>query len=134
MLEVWIRERGQWFGRVRGPDGRTTWISAADLHPTPLNTHRGRSPPRGAGQRPGCDSRNAAGDDGVMAWRCGKCDGANVPAHSQHCPRRAELHLDYVAGWGLLPKIQPRPRATDAPRMVGVSPDGDPTVRRADPA
>jgi hypothetical protein len=34
VLEVWIRERGHWYGRVRGPDGQTTWIPATDLHPT----------------------------------------------------------------------------------------------------
>jgi hypothetical protein len=35
ILEVWLRERDQWFGRVRGTDGRTRWIPAHDLHPSP---------------------------------------------------------------------------------------------------
>ncbi len=68
-----------------------------------------------------------------MAWRCGKCDGANVPGHSRHCPWRVELHVDCVAGWGLLPIVQPRPDAADVPR-VEVSADGDPPQRLADPA
>ena len=71
--------------------------------------------------------------DGRMAWRCGKCDGANVPAHSRHCPRRVELHLDYVAGWGLLPIVQPCTGAHYVARM-GVSDDGDPARRLPDPA
>lgn len=27
----WVKERQQWLGRVRGPDGRQKWIKAADL-------------------------------------------------------------------------------------------------------
>jgi hypothetical protein len=68
-----------------------------------------------------------------MAWRCGNCDGANVPAHCLHCPRRVELHLDYVAGWGLLPTVQPSTGAADVPRAE-VSANGDPGGRLADPA
>ncbi len=30
-LEWWVRQ--QWLGRVRGPDGRQKWITAADLRP-----------------------------------------------------------------------------------------------------
>jgi hypothetical protein len=30
-LDWWVRERREWFGRVRGPDGRQRWIKAADL-------------------------------------------------------------------------------------------------------
>jgi hypothetical protein len=70
----------------------------------PLHTVSARARPR-----PMCDSRHVEGDGGVMAWRCGKCDGANVPAHSPHRPRRAELHQEYVAGSGLPPKVQPQP-------------------------
>ena len=33
VLEVWIRERGQWYGRVREPDGHTTWIPSDHLQP-----------------------------------------------------------------------------------------------------
>jgi hypothetical protein len=32
-LDWWVRERQQWRGRVRGPDGRQKWIKAADLRP-----------------------------------------------------------------------------------------------------
>jgi len=30
-LDWWVKERQQWLGRVRGPDGRQRWIKAADL-------------------------------------------------------------------------------------------------------
>jgi hypothetical protein len=32
-LDWWVKERQQWLGRVRGPDGRQRWIKAADLRP-----------------------------------------------------------------------------------------------------
>jgi hypothetical protein len=32
-LDWWVKERQQWLGRVRGPDGRQKWIKAADLRP-----------------------------------------------------------------------------------------------------
>ncbi|HEY5846139.1 MAG TPA: hypothetical protein VIT42_05040 [Microlunatus sp.] len=40
-LDWWIRERGEWLGRVRDAQGRMLWIKAGDLrrqaeaHPTP---------------------------------------------------------------------------------------------------
>jgi hypothetical protein len=30
-LDWWVRERREWFGRVRGSDGRQRWIKATDL-------------------------------------------------------------------------------------------------------
>ena len=30
-LDYWVRERGEWWGRVRGPDGHQLWMRAADL-------------------------------------------------------------------------------------------------------
>jgi hypothetical protein len=30
-LDYWVRERSEWWGRVRGPDGYHSWIRAADL-------------------------------------------------------------------------------------------------------
>jgi hypothetical protein len=30
-LDWWVKERQQWLGRVRGPDGRQKWVQAADL-------------------------------------------------------------------------------------------------------
>jgi hypothetical protein len=30
-LDWWVKERQQWLGRVRGPDGRQRWIKASDL-------------------------------------------------------------------------------------------------------
>jgi hypothetical protein len=30
-LDWWVRERREWFGRVRGPDGKQRWIKAVDL-------------------------------------------------------------------------------------------------------
>jgi hypothetical protein len=32
-LDWWVKERQQWLGRVRGPDGRQKWIKAGDLRP-----------------------------------------------------------------------------------------------------
>jgi hypothetical protein len=32
-LDWWVRERREWWGRVRGANGRQRWIKAADLHP-----------------------------------------------------------------------------------------------------
>jgi len=32
-LEWWVKERQQWLGRVRGPDGHQKWIRAADIRP-----------------------------------------------------------------------------------------------------
>jgi len=33
-LDWWVRERREWWGRVRGPDGGQRWITAADLRLT----------------------------------------------------------------------------------------------------
>jgi hypothetical protein len=33
-LDWWVRERLEWFGRVRCADGRQRWIRAADLRPS----------------------------------------------------------------------------------------------------
>jgi hypothetical protein len=30
-LDWWVKERGRWLGRVRGPDGRQKLIKATDL-------------------------------------------------------------------------------------------------------
>jgi hypothetical protein len=32
-LDWWVKERQQWFGRVRGPGGRQRWIKASELRP-----------------------------------------------------------------------------------------------------
>jgi hypothetical protein len=32
-LDWWVKERGQWLGRVRGPDRRQKWVKTADLRP-----------------------------------------------------------------------------------------------------
>jgi hypothetical protein len=32
-LDWWVKERQEWWGRVRGVDGRQRWIKAADLRP-----------------------------------------------------------------------------------------------------
>ena len=32
-LDYWVRERSEWWGRVRGPDGQHVWIKASDLRP-----------------------------------------------------------------------------------------------------
>jgi hypothetical protein len=36
-LDWWVKERQQWLGRVRGPDGRQKWIKAANLRPAKEN-------------------------------------------------------------------------------------------------
>jgi hypothetical protein len=33
-LDYWVRERHEWWGRVRDPDGRQSWIRATDLRRT----------------------------------------------------------------------------------------------------
>jgi hypothetical protein len=32
-LDYWVKERQQWWGRVRGADGRQRWIRTVDLRP-----------------------------------------------------------------------------------------------------
>ncbi|MDF2747229.1 MAG: hypothetical protein K0S98_1514 [Propionibacteriaceae bacterium] len=32
-LDYWVREKAEWWGRVRGPDGNQVWIKATDLRP-----------------------------------------------------------------------------------------------------
>ena len=32
-LDFWVKERQEWLGRVRSPDGRQKWVKAADLRP-----------------------------------------------------------------------------------------------------
>jgi hypothetical protein len=32
-LGWWVKERREWWGRVRGADGKQRWIKAADLRP-----------------------------------------------------------------------------------------------------
>jgi hypothetical protein len=33
-LDWWVKERQEWWGRVRGADGRQRWVRAVDLRPT----------------------------------------------------------------------------------------------------
>jgi hypothetical protein len=32
-LDWWVKERREWWGRVRGADGRRRWVKAVDLRP-----------------------------------------------------------------------------------------------------
>jgi hypothetical protein len=32
-LDWWVKERLEWWGRVRGADGRQRWVKAADIRP-----------------------------------------------------------------------------------------------------
>jgi hypothetical protein len=34
-LDYWVRERGEWWGRVRAQDGRQVWVRATDLRRSP---------------------------------------------------------------------------------------------------
>jgi hypothetical protein len=38
-LDYWVLERGEWWGRVRGPDGRQVWVKAGDLRRTNGDSH-----------------------------------------------------------------------------------------------
>jgi hypothetical protein len=31
LLDYWVKERHEWWGRVRGPDGHEVWFKATDL-------------------------------------------------------------------------------------------------------
>jgi hypothetical protein len=33
-LDVWIRDNGEWLGRVRDKDGHITWVPGTELRPT----------------------------------------------------------------------------------------------------
>jgi hypothetical protein len=33
VLDWWVKERQEWMGRVRGPNGHQRWIKAVDLRP-----------------------------------------------------------------------------------------------------
>jgi hypothetical protein len=37
-LDWWVKERQEWFGRVRDPEGRQKWIRAGDLRPAEEGT------------------------------------------------------------------------------------------------
>jgi hypothetical protein len=32
-LDWWVKDRQEWWGRVRGADGRQRWVRAVDLRP-----------------------------------------------------------------------------------------------------
>ena len=32
-LDSWVKDRQEWFGRVRGADGRQRWVKPADIRP-----------------------------------------------------------------------------------------------------
>jgi hypothetical protein len=34
VLDAWVRENGEWIGRIRRDDGRIVWIRAAELRQT----------------------------------------------------------------------------------------------------
>ena len=38
-LDWWLKERQEWWGRVRGADGRQRWISAVELRPASGHSH-----------------------------------------------------------------------------------------------
>jgi hypothetical protein len=31
VIEAWVRQRGEWYGRVRATNGHISWIPAADM-------------------------------------------------------------------------------------------------------
>jgi hypothetical protein len=33
LLDWWVKDRQEWFGRVRGADGLQRWVRAVDLRP-----------------------------------------------------------------------------------------------------
>jgi hypothetical protein len=38
-LDWWVKERQEWWGRVRAADGRQRWIRAVDLRPAAARSH-----------------------------------------------------------------------------------------------
>jgi len=42
-LDYWVREKQEWWGRVRGPDGHHVWIRAADLRQAEAGSQAQRS-------------------------------------------------------------------------------------------
>jgi hypothetical protein len=36
-LDYWVRERFEWWGRIRAPDGQYVWVKASDLRQAPPN-------------------------------------------------------------------------------------------------
>jgi hypothetical protein len=43
-LDWWVRERREWWGRVRGANGRQRWVRAADLRPASGSRERSMIP------------------------------------------------------------------------------------------
>jgi hypothetical protein len=41
-LDVWIKDKGEWFGRVRDDAGNVRWVPAGDLRPVPDVTNGDR--------------------------------------------------------------------------------------------
>lgn len=50
-LDAWVRDRGQWWGRVRDADGRFIWVTAAEVRP--LSGHDTRGDGSAPGQQAG---------------------------------------------------------------------------------
>jgi hypothetical protein len=42
-LDWWVKERREWWGRVRGADGRQRWVRAVDLRPASDSHSKGKS-------------------------------------------------------------------------------------------
>src|SRR5687767_15653103 len=62
-LDWWVKDRQEWWGRVRGADGRQRWVKAADLRPA-----SGSQPERASfvtGRRPACLCPGPTLQDGI---------------------------------------------------------------------
>jgi hypothetical protein len=43
-LDWWVKERREWFGRVRGPDGRQKWVKAIFVRPRRRDRRQAATP------------------------------------------------------------------------------------------
>jgi hypothetical protein len=60
-----------------------------------------------------CRSHAAHPDLMANGWRCGKCEGLDVPAHSRHCHLSDEEEGVSLVDWSPLQQLRQRPDPRD---------------------